>query len=182
MEMHDHAGHEQESAAGDGGALNALALRATVHCLAGCSIGEVLGMVLGTALLWSNAVTIAVSVALAFVFGYAFTLVPLLAAGLPWGKALTLALASDTLSITLMEIVDNGIMMVVPGAMDAPLSSALFWGPMAGSLALAGLAAFPLNRWLILRGKGHAVIHAYHSGRKAPEGGERGGETPHRHH
>ena len=172
METGEHAGPKMGSGAGDGGGVNALALRATVHCLAGCSIGEVLGMALGAALFWSNGATIAVSVALAFIFGYAFTLVPLLASGLPWGRALSLALAADTLSITLMEIVDNGIMMAVPGAMDAPLASALFWGPMAASLVLAGLAAFPLNRWLILRGKGHAVIHAYHAGPKTPEGGE----------
>jgi hypothetical protein len=139
-----------------------LALRATVHCLTGCSIGEVLGMVLGTALGWSNLITIVVAVALAFVFGYMLTLIPLRRAGLGWKTVLGLALASDTLSITLMEIVDNAIMLLIPGAMDAPLSSPLFWGSMAAALLIAGLAAYPLNRWLILRGRGHAVVHAYH--------------------
>jgi len=142
-----------------------LAVRATVHCLSGCAIGEILGMVLGTALGWSNWLTVVVSVALAFVFGYSLTLLPLRRAGLAWTKALGLALGADTLSITLMEIVDNAIMLLVPGAMEASLNSLLFWGSLAISLVLAGLAAFPLNRWLILRGRGHAVAHAYHGGR-----------------
>jgi hypothetical protein len=164
---------------------NRLAVRATVHCLTGCAIGEVLGMVLGTALRWPNWVTVAVSVALAFVFGYSLTLLPLRRAGLAWTRALSLAFAADTLSIALMEIVDNVIMLVVPGAMEAPLDSLLFWGALAGSLVLAGVAAFPLNRWLILRGRGHAVVHAVHgldtdSGKKgsAPEQSA----SRHRHH
>jgi uncharacterized protein DUF4396 len=141
-----------------------LAVRATVHCLTGCGIGEVLGMVLGTGLGWSNANTVIVSVALAFVFGYALTLVPLRKSGLSWPTAVRLALAADTFSIMLMEIVDNGVMLVIPGAMGAPLASPLFWGSLALSLALAGVAAFPLNRWLILKGRGHAVVHGHHGG------------------
>ncbi len=139
-----------------------LALSATLHCLTGCSIGEVLGMVLGTALHWSNAATIAVSIALAFVFGYSLTLWPLLRAGLRWAVALPLALAADTISITVMEIVDNAIMLLVPGAMDAHLTEPLFWGSLAVSLLVAGIAAFPVNRWLITRGRGHARVHAHH--------------------
>jgi len=140
-----------------------LALRATLHCLAGCSVGEVLGLVLGTALGWSNLATILAAVALAFVFGYTLTLIPLRQAGFAWKTVLGLALASDTLSITLMEIVDNAVMLLIPGAMDATLSSPLFWGSMAAALLIAGLAAYPLNRWLIVRGRGHAVVHAYHA-------------------
>lgn len=162
--MEHHEGHGGDKEDGGRGPQNRLALRATLHCLTGCGIGEVLGMVLGGALLWSNGMTIAVSIVLAFIFGYAFTLVPLRASGLPWGKSLSLALAADTLSIAIMEIVDNSLMLAIPGAMDAPIASALFWLAMAVSLALAGVAAFPLNRWLIARGKGHAVIHAHHSG------------------
>ncbi len=150
-----HAHHARSS-------LNQLAFQATTHCLTGCAIGEVLGMVLGTALHWSNHATIVVSVALAFVFGYALTLQPLLRAGIELAKALRLAFASDTLSITTMEIVDNAFMVVVPGAMDAPLDSVLFWGSLVASLILAGFAAYPVNRWLIARGRGHAVVHEFH--------------------
>ena len=139
-----------------------LALTATLHCLAGCAIGEVLGMVVGTALHWGDAATIALAVALAFVFGYGFTLVPLLRAGRTLRQAAALALAADTASITIMEIVDNGVMLLVPGAMDAPLSSPLFWGALGFALVVAGMAAYPLNRWLIARGAGHAVVHAHH--------------------
>ena len=141
--------------------LNRIAWSATLHCLTGCAIGEVLGMVIGTALGWGNAATIALAVVLAFMFGYAFTLVPLLKA-VGVGAALKLALAADTASITVMEIVDNAIMLVVPGAMDAGLDSVLFWASLGFALALAALAAFPVNRWLIARGKGHAVVHAHH--------------------
>lgn len=141
--------------------LNRTAWSATLHCLTGCAIGEVLGMVIGTALGWGNAATIALAVVLAFFFGYALTLLPLLrAVGL--GTAMKLALASDTASITIMEIVDNAIMVVIPGAMDAGLDAALFWASLAFSLGVAALAAFPVNRWLISRGKGHAVVHAHH--------------------
>jgi hypothetical protein len=118
-------------------------------------------MVIGTALGWGNGATIALAVALAFLFGYALTLLPLLRA-MATVPALKLALAADTASITVMEIVDNAIMLVVPGAMDAGLASILFWGSLAFSLAIAGIAAFPVNRWLIARGKGHAVVHAHH--------------------
>jgi hypothetical protein len=142
--------------------LNALAARATLHCLSGCAIGEVLGMVIGTTLGWSNAATIALAVALAFAFGYALTMLPLLRAALPLRKALWLALLSDTVSITIMEIVDNAVMLVIPGAMDAPLDGLLFWASLAFSLVVAGLAAYPVNRWLIARGRGHAVVHDYH--------------------
>lgn len=142
--------------------LNRLALAATVHCLTGCAIGEVLGMVIGTALDWGNSATIVLSIVLAFVFGYSLTMRPLLASGLATGTVLRLAFASDTMSITIMEIVDTGLMLVIPGAMNAGLNTALFWGSLALSLVIAGAAAFPANRWLIARGRGHAVIHRYH--------------------
>jgi len=142
--------------------LNAVAFSATVHCLTGCAIGEVLGMVIGTALGWGNWPTVVISVVLAFAFGYSFTMVPLLRAGLAFGAAAPLALASDTLSIGVMEIVDNAVMLLVPGALDAGLSDLLFWASLAFSLVVAFWAAFPVNRWLIARGKGHAVVHAYH--------------------
>ena len=142
--------------------LNRVAFSATVHCLTGCAIGEVLGMVIGTALGWGNAATIVLAVVLAFFFGYALTMLPLLRAGLALGTAVRLALASDTASITIMEIVDNAIMLVIPGAMDAGLNSLLFWTSLAFSLVIAGLAAFPVNRFLIARGRGHAVVHKHH--------------------
>ena len=142
--------------------LNRTAWSATLHCLTGCAIGEVLGMVIGTWLGWGDLATIALAVALAFAFGYALTLLPLLRA-MPLRQAVGLALASDTLSITIMEIVDNALMLIIPGAMEAGLASGLFWGSLAVSLGIAAVAAFPVNRWLIARGKGHAVVHAYHS-------------------
>jgi hypothetical protein len=141
--------------------LNRTAWSATLHCLTGCAIGEVLGMVIGTALGWGNGATIALAVALAFLFGYALTLLPLLKA-LPAGAAFKLALAADTASITVMEIVDNAIMLAIPGAMDAGLDTLLFWGSLGSALAIAAVAAFPVNRWLIAGGKGHAVVHAHH--------------------
>ncbi|HZM35666.1 MAG TPA: DUF4396 domain-containing protein [Burkholderiales bacterium] len=141
--------------------LNRIAWSATLHCLTGCAIGEVLGMVIGTALGWGNLETIALAVALAFLFGYSLTLLPL-AKSMRFGAAAKLALAADTASITVMEIVDNAIMLVIPGAMDAPLDSLLFWGSLAVALAIAAVAAFPVNRWLISRGRGHAVVHAHH--------------------
>ena len=150
--------------------LNRLAFTATAHCLAGCSIGEVLGMMLGTGLRWNTAPTIAVSVILAFLFGYAFTVVPLYRSGLPLASVVRLALAADTSSIIIMEIVDNGIMLVIPGAMDAGLGQSLFWISLAGSLLLAGLAAFPVNRWLISRGRGHAVVHGLHASQSSDPG------------
>ena len=148
---------------GDRPSLNRLAFTATAHCLAGCATGEVLGMMAGAALRWRTAPTIAVSTALAFLFGYAFTVVPLYRTGMPLATALRLALQADTISIVIMEIIDNGIMLVVPGAMDAGLEQALFWLSLAGSLVLAGIAAFPANRWLIARDRGHAVVHSLHA-------------------
>ena len=159
---HHHEHHEHHATTGTGVSLTRLAVSATAHCLTGCAIGEVLGMVIGLALGWGNAATVAWSVALAFLFGYAFTFWPLLAGGVPFHRALSLALASDTLSITVMEIVDNAVVLMIPGAMDAPLDSMHFWASMGASLAVAGVAAFPVNRWLIARGKGHAVAHALH--------------------
>ena len=152
---HAHDGHAASS-------LNATAFWATLHCLSGCAVGEVLGMVIGTALGLSNGATIALAVALAFAFGYAFTMAPLLRSGLGARAAVRIALAADTVSITIMEIVDNLIMLAVPGAMDAPLSSLLVWGALALSLVLAGVASYPVNRWLISRGAGHAVVHGHH--------------------
>jgi hypothetical protein len=151
----DHSTHQPVS-------LYRLAARATTHCLTGCAIGEVLGLVIGTALAWTTAPTIVLAVALAFVFGYSFTLVPLLRAGVALGTAAGLAFAADTLSITVMEIVDNAIILVIPGAMDAGLDSLLFWGSLAVALAIAWVVAFPVNRWLIARGRGHAVVHGKH--------------------
>jgi len=139
-----------------------LALSATLHCLTGCSIGEVLGMVIGTALHWSNLTTILGSIILAFFFGYALTVQPLLRAGLPLGTAARLALASDSLSIAIMELVDTGLMLIIPGAMDAHVDQPLFWGSLALSLIVAGIAAYPANLWLIRRGGGHALIHDQH--------------------
>lgn len=135
------------------------ALSATLHCLAGCAIGEVAGMAIGTALGLSNPATIVLAVALAFVFGYGLTSLPLLRAGMPLAAALSIALASDTLSIAAMEAVDNAIVAVVPGAMDAGLGSLLFWGSLSFALVVAGAAAVPVNWQLIKRGKGHAVVH-----------------------
>ncbi len=142
--------------------LNRLAVRATTHCLTGCAIGEVLGFVIGTWRGWGNFPTLVLAIALAYVFGYSFTLGPLLQGGIALGVALGLAFAADTISITIMEIVDNAVILVIPGAMDAGLSDALFWGSLAFSLAVAWVAAFPANRWLIARGRGHAVVHAHH--------------------
>jgi len=147
-----------------GSSLNRTAFSATVHCLTGCAIGEVLGMVIGMALGWGNFATIALAVVLAFFFGYSLTMLPLLRSGLALASALPLAFASDTLSIAIMEIVDNLIMLVIPGAMEAGLSSILFWGSLAFALAVAFVAAFPVNRYLISRGRGHAVVHEYHGG------------------
>jgi len=138
------------------------AISATLHCLTGCAIGEVLGMVIGTALGWGNGATIVLAVGLAFVFGYAFTVIPVLRSGLALPAALGVALAADTVSITVMEIVDNAIMLLIPGAMDAGLGSWLFWGALAVALAVAFVVTVPVNRALIRRGKGHAVVHRYH--------------------
>jgi len=134
-----------------------------VHCLTGCAIGEVLGMVLATALGWGNALSIAISTVLAFFFGYALTLRPVLRAGVPFRRATGLAFASDTVSIAVMELVDNGFILLVPGALAAGLASGLFWWSLAVSLAIAFVVALPVNRWLIARGRGHAVVHELHA-------------------
>lgn len=139
--------------------LNALSFSATVHCLTGCAIGEVAGLAIGTALGFSNLGTIVLAVVLAFFFGYALTSLPLLRAGMALGAVLPIAFASDTLSIATMEIVDNLIILAIPGTMEAGLDSLLFWGSLAFALIVAGLVAWPVNRWLIARGKGHAVVH-----------------------
>ena len=146
-----------------GKSLNALAFSATVHCLTGCAIGEVLGMIIGTALGWSDFATIALAVALAFFFGYLLTSLPLLRSGMALSAVIPIALASDTISITIMEIVDNAIMLLIPGAMEATLSDIGFWAALAAALLIAGVAAFPANRWLLARGKGHAVVHEHHA-------------------
>jgi hypothetical protein len=159
---HSHHEPQGDPAAAAAPTLNRVALSATLHCLTGCAIGEVLGMVIGTALGWGNAATIALAVVLAFFFGYALTVLPLFRARLGWRTVLATALAADTASITVMEIVDNAIMLIIPGAMEAGLGSLLFWGSLAVALAIAAVAAFPVNRYLIQRGRGHAVVHAYH--------------------
>ncbi|MDA0178661.1 DUF4396 domain-containing protein [Solirubrobacter phytolaccae] len=142
--------------------LNRLAFSATVHCLSGCAVGEVLGMIIGTAFGWSDGATIVLAIALAFLFGYTFTSIPLLRSGLALSAVIPLALASDTISIAIMELVDNAIMLLIPGAMDATLSDVGFWAALAAALLIAGAAAYPVNRWLISRGKGHAVVHQHH--------------------
>lgn len=137
---------------------------ATAHCLAGCAIGEVLGMIIGGVLGWSNAATIALSIGLAFISGYSLTMLPLRRSGMSLRDAVRVALAADTASIAIMEVIDNAIMLVIPGAMSSGVDSWLFWASLLLSLALAGFAAFPVNRWLIARGKGHSAAHAAHSG------------------
>ena len=144
--------------------LNRTAFQATVHCLTGCGIGEVLGLVLSTALGWHDLASILLAIVLAFVFGYGLTIRPLLAGGLPLREAARTALAADTVSIVVMEVMDNTIVIAVPGAMAAGLTDGLFWGSLALSLAVAFVVAFPVNRWLIARGLGHAVVHAQHTG------------------
>ena len=158
MEAHrDHG-----ATVGEGESLNRVAFSATVHCLTGCAIGEVLGMIIGTALGWSNFQTIVISVVLAFFFGYSLTMAPLLRGGLALAAAIPVAFAADTISIAAMEAVDNLFMVAIPGALAAGLGAALFWGSLAASLVIAGAIAYPVNRFLIERGRGHAVVHAYH--------------------
>jgi hypothetical protein len=169
MDATAEAHHHDHAMPTSGRALNRVALGATLHCLTGCAIGEVLGMIIGTALGFSDLGTIALAVALAFLFGYALTSLPLLRAGLAVGVVIPIALASDTLSIAVMEIVDNAIMLAVPGAMEAGLDNVLFWGALSFALVIAGMVAWPVNRWLIARGKGHAVVH---------ETGVHGGPSP----
>ncbi|MER5732804.1 DUF4396 domain-containing protein [Streptomyces sp. NPDC002138] len=153
---HEHAHHHPAPAGW------ATAARATLHCLTGCAIGEVLGMIVGTALGWGNVATMILAIVLAFVFGYALTLRGILAAGVDARTAIRIALAADTLSIAVMELIDNGVIALWPGAMDAQLSQALFWIALAVSLALAFVVTTPVNKWLIGHGKGHAVVHQYH--------------------
>ena len=150
-------------------ALTGAAISATLHCLTGCAIGEVAGVAIGTALGWSDFATLALAVGLAFLFGYSLTSLPLLRAGFAVAAVVPIALASDTLSIAVMEIVDNAILLLIPGAMDAGLDAVLFWGSLSMALVVAGVFALPVNRWLIARGKGHAVVH---------ETGVHGGPSP----
>ena len=154
--------HHHDAARPEGAALTRLAVSATVHCLTGCAIGEVLGLVLATWWGWADAPSIALAVALAFVFGYALTIAPVLRSGLPLRRALAVAFAADTVSILTMEVVDNAIMLAVPGAMAAGLLDPLFWAALAVALAIAFAVTVPVNRALIARGKGHAVVHEYH--------------------
>jgi hypothetical protein len=162
----EHAHHELPTG---GRALDLVALSATLHCLTGCAIGEVTGMVVGTALGFSDWGTVALAVALAFLFGYTLTSVPLLRAGLALRAVIPIALASDTISIAIMEVVDNAIMLAIPGAMEAGLRNVLFWGSLSVALVVAGAFAYPANRWLIARGKGHVAVH---------ETGIHGGPSP----
>jgi Domain of unknown function (DUF4396) len=154
MEAHEHHAMPTE-----GAALTSVALSATLHCLTGCALGEIAGMAIGTALGFSNLATIILAVALAFLFGYSLTSIPLLRAGLTLSAVVPIAFASDTLSIAVMEIVDNAIMLLVPGAMEAGIGDVLFWGSLAFALVIAGAVALPVNRWLLSRGKGHTVVH-----------------------
>jgi uncharacterized protein DUF4396 len=155
VEHSGHAGHPSQS-------LNRLAFSATIHCLTGCAIGEVLGLVIATALGWHDLPSIVLAIILAFVFGYGLTLRPLIGSGIPFREAMAVAFAADTASITVMEIVDNAIVLAIPGAMAAGLLDGLFWGSLAVSLVIAGAVAWPVNRWLIARGRGHAVVHGSH--------------------
>jgi hypothetical protein len=169
MEAAAHSHHHHHEMPTSGRALTVVALSATLHCLTGCAIGEVLGVVIGTALGFSDPATIALAIVLAFLFGYALTSLPLLRAGFAFAAVVPIALASDTASIAVMEIVDNAILVVIPGAMEAGVGDVLFWGSLSIALVVAGLFALPLNRWLIARGKGHAVVH---------ETGIHGGPSP----
>ncbi|GAA1153831.1 hypothetical protein F4556_001460 [Kitasatospora gansuensis] len=160
-EHHEHDHHAQHQHHAQGGSWRNAA-QATLHCLTGCAIGEILGLVIGTALGLHNGATVVLSVLLAFVFGYALTMRGVLRAGLDLRGALKVALAADTVSIVVMELVDNSVMVGVPGAMDAGLDSLLFWGSLAFSLVVAFVLTVPVNRWLISKGRGHAVVHAHH--------------------
>jgi len=157
--MDAHAQHEGHAMPTEGSALTGVAISATLHCLTGCAIGEIAGMAIGTALGFSDLGTIALAVALAFLFGYTLTSIPLLRAGLALSAVVPIAFAADTISIAIMEVVDNAIMLVIPGAMEAGLGDVLFWGALSFALAIAGAVALPVNRWLIARGKGHTAVH-----------------------
>ncbi|MEU0946890.1 DUF4396 domain-containing protein [Streptomyces canus] len=159
----DHTAHHTGTAhEGHAGASWGTAVKATLHCLTGCAIGEILGMAIGTALLWGNVPTMILAIALAFLFGYSFTLFAVRRAGLDLKTAIKVALAADTVSIAVMELVDNAIIAITPGAMEAQLSDGLFWSALLGGFAIAFLITTPVNKWMIGRGKGHAVVHAYH--------------------
>jgi hypothetical protein len=158
----DHADHGAREPTAAGGDLTRVAVGATLHCLTGCAIGEVLGMVLGTAFGLGTWATVGLAVVLAFAFGYSLTLLPVLRAGVPLRQAVRVALAADTVSILVMEVVDNLVVVGVPGAMDAGLGSPLFWGSLAASLVVAFVLTVPVNRAMIARGRGHAVVHEYH--------------------
>ena len=166
MDAHAHA-HEHDH--GHDESVDRMALSATLHCLTGCALGEVAGVIIGTALGWPNGPTIVLAIVLAFVFGYSLTSLPLLRAGLALAVVAPIAFASDTLSIAVMEIVDNAIILVIPGAMDAWLDDVLFWGSLSFAMFIAGFFAYPVNRWLLQRGKGHAAVH---------ETGIHGGPSP----
>ena len=155
---HQHHGHGHELPT-SGRPLTNMSISATLHCLTGCAIGEILGMAIGTALGLSQWGTVALAVGLAFLFGYSLTSLPLLRAGFSLAAVIPIALASDTFSIAVMEVIDNGVMVVVPGAMEAGLDSVLFWGALSFALSVAFVVAVPVNRWLIARGKGHAAVH-----------------------
>jgi hypothetical protein len=157
----EHSSHDHAAMAAHDSSWRT-AISATLHCLTGCAIGEVLGMVLATWWGWGNVPSILLAIVLAFFFGYAFTVVPLLRSGLALGAAAGIAFAADTISIAVMELVDNAVLLVVPGAMEAGLDDPLFWGSLAFALAVAFVAAYPVNRWLIARGRGHAVAHNHH--------------------
>jgi hypothetical protein len=146
-----------------------MAINATLHCLTGCAIGEITGLIIGTVLGLGSILTIAISIGLAFLFGYTLSTIPLLKAGLAAGTAFTVVLAADTLSILTMEIVDNSVMAVIPGAMNAGLVNPVFWLAMAVALTAAFFAAVPVNKYLLERGKGHALVHKYHHGHEHHE-------------
>ncbi|MDQ4114971.1 MAG: DUF4396 domain-containing protein [Actinomycetota bacterium] len=166
----DHSGHGAHGAHGGGGGVNAMAASATLHCLTGCAIGEIAGLMIGTAIGLSTGWTIALAVALAFAFGYALSTLPLLKSGLAVGAAFSVVLAADTLSIATMELVDNLVMALIPGAMEAGLVNVVFWIGMMIALSVAFVAAFPVNRYLLQRGKGHALTHQYHGAEPVQEG------------
>lgn len=158
-ENHDHSGNTSDKKM-----LNKMAASATLHCLTGCAIGEVTGLIIGTALGWTNLATTALAIALAFVFGYTLSTLPLRKAGLGFFAALSIVLAADTLSIATMEVVDNAVMYIIPNAMHATIIDPLFWISMATALTVAYFAAFPVNRYLLTKGKGHALVMKYHQG------------------
>ena len=157
-----HTAHTAHAAHHPDGASWSMAARATLHCLTGCALGEILGMVIGPALGWGNMETMVLAIVLAFFFGYSLTLRSILKAGVDFRTALRVAFAADTLSIAVMELIDNGVIALWPGAMDATLADSLFWGALAISLAVAFVVTTPVNKWMIGRGRGHAVVHQYH--------------------